>query len=119
MKKPPRQSLKPEETIEKRFARAIVEIRDSGEVVLMDHRFQKSTLAVDNVVLAAPEPDDGLYDELLEAGVTVIKIGDRARVRNLRAAVTEGANAGLTLDENLALNANLKMISNLPTEVKE
>ena len=96
----------------------VTEIKDNGEVTLMDHRFQKSTLAVDNVVLAAVEPDDGLYGELLEAGVTVMKIGDRARVRNLRAAVKEGANVGLTLDESLALNANLKMISNLPTEVK-
>ncbi len=95
----------------------VVEIRDGGEVTLMDDQFQKSTLTVDNVVLADVEPDDGLYDELLAAGVTVIKIGDRQRVRNLRAAVTEGANAGLTLDENLRLNANLKMISKLPTEL--
>jgi len=96
----------------------IVEIRPNGEVTLLDHQFRKSTLAVDNVVLASVEPDDGLYGELLAAGKTVIKIGDRERVRNLRAAVKEGANAGLTLDESLTLNANLKMISNLPTEVK-
>ncbi len=96
----------------------VVEIQDSGKVTLMDHRFQKSALTVDNVVLAAVESDDSLYEELLEAGITVMKIGDCQRVRNLRAAVREGANAGLTLDESLALNANLKMISNLPTEVK-
>jgi 2,4-dienoyl-CoA reductase-like NADH-dependent reductase (Old Yellow Enzyme family)/thioredoxin reductase len=96
----------------------VVEIKDSGEVTLMDDQFRKSTLTVDNVVLASVEPDDGLYEELLEAGITVIKIGDRERVRNLRAAVREGANVGLTLDESLGLNANLKMISNLPTEVK-
>jgi len=96
----------------------VVEIRPNGEVALLDHQFRKSTLAVDNVVLAAVEPDDGLYEELLAAGKTVIKIGDRERVRNLRAAVKEGANAGLTLDESLTLNANLKMISNLPTELE-
>ena len=96
----------------------VVEIRPNGEVTLLDHQFRKSTLTVDHVVLAAVEPDDGLYGELLAAGKTVIKIGDRERVRNLRAAVKEGANAGLTLDESLTLNANLKMISNLPTEVK-
>jgi 2,4-dienoyl-CoA reductase-like NADH-dependent reductase (Old Yellow Enzyme family)/thioredoxin reductase len=96
----------------------VVEIKPNGEVALLDHQFRKSTLTVDNVVLAAVEPNDGLYAELLAAGMTVIKIGDRERVRNLRAAVKEGANAGLTLDESLTLNANLKMISNLPTEVK-
>jgi len=93
----------------------VVQIEDNGEVALIDHRFRKSTLTVDNVVLAAVEPNDGLYEELLEAGVTAMKIGDRQQVRNLRAAVTEGANAGLTLDEDLRLNANRRMISKLPT----
>jgi len=95
----------------------IVEIHENGEVTLMDHRFQKSTLTVNNVVLASVEPEDGLYAELLEAGVTATRIGDSRQVRNLRAAVTEGANIGLTLDEGLTLNANRKMISRLPTEV--
>ena len=48
-----------------------------------------------------------------------IRIGDGHRVRNLRAAVTEGANAGLTLDDQLRLNANRAMISRLPTEVRD
>jgi NADPH-dependent glutamate synthase beta subunit-like oxidoreductase len=95
----------------------VVEIKSGGEVTLMDNEFRKSTLAVDNVVLAAVQPDDSLYDELLDAGITVIKIGDRKTVRNLRSAVTDGANAGLTLDENLHLNANRAMIAKLPTEV--
>ncbi|HUT09261.1 MAG TPA: hypothetical protein VMY42_02090, partial [Thermoguttaceae bacterium] len=89
----------------------VVEIGAGGEVTLMDHRFEKSTLMVDNVVLANVEPEDGLFEELLEAGVNVTRIGDRKQVRNLRAAVTEGANAGLTLDEGLGLNANRRLIS--------
>ncbi len=96
----------------------VVEITESGRLTLMGHQFQKSTLAVDNVVLGSVVPDEALYDELLEAGVTAIKIGDRKQVRNLRAAVTDGANAGLTLDEGLRLNANRAMISRLPTEVQ-
>jgi len=96
----------------------VVEIKPGGEVTLMDHRFQKSTLQVTSVVLARLEPDEGLYRELCEAGVVAIRIGDRRRVRNLRAAVTEGANAGLTLDEHLRLNANGAMISRVPTEVQ-
>ena len=96
----------------------VVEIKEGGEVTLMDNRFQKSVLQAKNVVLASVQPDDGLYDQLLQAGVLAVKIGDARQVRNLRAAVTEGANAGLTLDEGLRLNANRAMISRLPTEVQ-
>ncbi len=92
----------------------VVEVGDDGEVTLMDHRFAKSTLTVNNLVLAAVEPQHDRYEELLEAGMAVVRIGDRKRVRNLRAAVTEGANAGLTFDEGLRLNANRAMISKLP-----
>ncbi len=95
----------------------VVEIGENGQVTLMDNAFHKSTLAVENVVLASVASDDGLYQPLLEAGATVIKIGDARRVRNLRAAVTEGANAALTLDTGLRLNANRHAISRLPTEV--
>jgi hypothetical protein len=92
-------------------------IHGDGEVSLMDQRFQKSALQVDNVVLAAVEPDEGPYRELLASGMVVLRIGDARRVRNLRSAVTEGANAGLTLDEGLRHNANRVLISRLPTEV--
>ncbi len=95
----------------------IVDIREDGEVTVMDNGFDKSTLRVNNVVLASVVPNESPYESLLEAGVTTIKIGDARRVHNLRAAVTDGANAGLTLDEQLALNANHAMISKLPTEV--
>jgi 2,4-dienoyl-CoA reductase-like NADH-dependent reductase (Old Yellow Enzyme family)/thioredoxin reductase len=96
----------------------VVEIAADGAVTLMDQRFQKSRLAVDTVVLAAMVPDDSLARGLLEAGRPVTAIGDCRRVRNLRAAVTEGANAGLTLDAGVALNANRALISRLPTEAR-
>jgi len=96
----------------------VVEIASDGEVTLMDNQFRKSSLKVDNVVLANVEPDDTMFGALLEAGITVTKIGDAQRVRNLRAAVTEGANAGLTLDEGLTMNGNRTIISKLPTEVR-
>jgi len=35
----------------------------------------------------------------------------------LRAAVTEGANIGLTLDSDLMLNANAALIARLPSEI--
>jgi NADPH-dependent 2,4-dienoyl-CoA reductase/sulfur reductase-like enzyme len=96
----------------------IVEITDQGVVTLMDKDFRKSELKVDNVVLTSVAPADTLYAELMEAGRVVVKIGDARQVRNLRAAVTEGANIGLTLDEGLILNANRSAISRLPTDVQ-
>jgi 2,4-dienoyl-CoA reductase-like NADH-dependent reductase (Old Yellow Enzyme family)/thioredoxin reductase len=96
----------------------VTAIGADGRVTLMDAAFGKSELQVDHVVLADVEPDDALYEPLLEAGTTAIKIGDAKQVRNLRAAVTEGAGAGLTLDDGLQLNANRAMISKLPTEVQ-
>jgi hypothetical protein len=41
----------------------------------------------------------------------VVRIGDAASVRNLRAAVTEGAQVGLTLDAGAALNANRALLA--------
>lgn len=96
----------------------VVEIAPDGVVTLMDHRFRKTTLAVDHVVLAQLDPNDGLYGELLAGGVPVQKIGDAAGVRNLRAAVTEGANAGLVLDRGAMLNANGALVARLPIDVE-
>jgi NADPH-dependent 2,4-dienoyl-CoA reductase/sulfur reductase-like enzyme len=95
----------------------VAEIRPDGAVTLLDSRFQKTALRVDHVVLAAVEPADDLSATLRDEGLTAVCIGDALRVRNLRAAVTEGANAGLTFDEGLTLNANGAMISRLPTEI--
>ncbi len=93
------------------------EIGEEGEITLQDQQARPARLKVDQVVLAAVEPADSPYEELLEAGVPAIRIGDHQRVRNLRAAVMEGANAGLTLDEGWGLNANLALISRPPAEV--
>jgi len=91
-------------------ATTVVEIKDSGEVTLMDNAFRKSTLQVDNVVLASVEPEESLYGQLIEAGVVAVRIGDLKQVRNLLSAVKEGANAALTLDEGLTLNANRAIV---------
>ena len=70
----------------------------------------------DTIVLASVAADDGFYNELVGAGVKVVKIGDQKRVRNLRGAVTDGANIALNIDKGLMLNANNEFISNLPSE---
>jgi thioredoxin reductase len=89
----------------------VTEIRADGEVLLMDAEFNRSVLRVDNVVLAGVEPQAELYQQLLEAGITAACIGDALRVRNLRAAVTEGANFSLTLEGDAILNANRAIVS--------
>ncbi|MFZ2642254.1 MAG: FAD-dependent oxidoreductase [Verrucomicrobiia bacterium] len=95
----------------------VTEIKKSGEVVLMDNEFHCSSLKVDSVVLALVEKDARLYDSLLSAGLNVAKIGDAVLVRNVRGAVTDGANVALTLEKDSVLNANNALIANLPTEV--
>jgi thioredoxin reductase len=95
----------------------LTQVSPNGEVTLLDHAFHKTSLTVDNVLLAKLAPDDFLYADLLAAGQRVVRIGDCKQVRNLRAAVTEGANVGLTLDADLLLNANGALIARLPTEV--
>jgi 2,4-dienoyl-CoA reductase-like NADH-dependent reductase (Old Yellow Enzyme family)/thioredoxin reductase len=94
----------------------VLEISDSGEIIIMDNRFQRSRLRADTIVLASVAADDGFYKELVEAGVKVVKIGDQKRVKNLRGAVTDGANIALNIDRGLMLNANNEFISNLPSE---
>jgi 2,4-dienoyl-CoA reductase-like NADH-dependent reductase (Old Yellow Enzyme family)/thioredoxin reductase len=96
----------------------VIEVRANGEVVLQDSEFQRQIIRVNNVVLGKVEPNDELYDTLLEAGLPVAKIGDAKEVRNLRGAVTDGANLGLTLEKDLVLNANRALIANLPTEIE-
>ena len=86
--------------------------------MIQNCEFIKSTIKVDNLVLTQVKCNDDLYQELLDAGIVVAKIGDAKKVRNLRGAVTDGANIGFTLDLDLMMNANNSPIANLPTEVK-
>jgi 2,4-dienoyl-CoA reductase-like NADH-dependent reductase (Old Yellow Enzyme family)/thioredoxin reductase len=94
----------------------VTQISPAGEVALLDQTFHKSTLQVDNVILAQLEPDNALYEQLLAAGQRAVRIGDCKQVRNLRSAVMEGASVGLTLDSNLMLNANAALIARLPSD---
>lgn len=97
---------------------SLLEIKEDGEVVLVNSTFERSVLRVDNVVLGDVEVDDSLYLRYAAAGLKAAKIGDAKKVRNLRAAVTDGANQGLTLDRDLQLNANQALIADLPTELQ-
>ena len=96
----------------------VMEIRKDGEVVLQNSRFERSTIKVDTVVLAEVAPDASLMESYRAAGLLVTKIGDAKKVRNLRGAVTDGANAAFILGKDIQLNANAEIVANLPTELR-
>ena len=96
---------------------SVLEIKKDGTVIVVDSVFEKSTMKVDTVVLAKVVPDDSIYEKCLEAGLNVVRIGDAKKIRNIRGAVTDGANAALVIEEGVMLNANNELISNLPTGI--
>lgn len=96
----------------------VFEIKNGGEVIIGNNKFEKSVIKVDNVILATMKADETIYKKYTNAGLVVTKIGDARKVRNLRSAVTDGANIGLTVDKDLQINANGEIISNLPTDIQ-
>jgi 2,4-dienoyl-CoA reductase-like NADH-dependent reductase (Old Yellow Enzyme family)/thioredoxin reductase len=95
----------------------VTDIRD-GEVGIADADFNRSTLAVDDVVTCHTRPELALFDELTAAGVRVINVGDSVRPRNLYHAVKEGSAIGLALDEHLVFNPNGAIVDDLPMDVR-
>ncbi|HSK53284.1 MAG TPA: FAD-dependent oxidoreductase, partial [Clostridia bacterium] len=94
----------------------VAEIRE-GEVVLQGAEFERSTLAVDDVVTCHTRPDTALLTELRAAGVPVLNVGDAVRPRNLFHAVREGSAFGLAVDEHLLFNPNGSIVDELPLDV--
>lgn len=97
---------------------SISDIRD-GEVVLINNKFEKETIKVDTVILADTEPNTELYDSLVAAGLKVANIGDSKMVRNVRGAMTDGAEVGLMIDDDVFMNANNVLSNALPADVKK
>lgn len=95
----------------------VVEIKD-GEVVLMNDKFEKETIKVDTVILAKTEQNNDLYEGLAAGGLKVANIGDSRLIRNVRGAMTDGAEAGLLIDDDIFMNANNVLSSALPVDVK-
>jgi len=96
---------------------SVLDIKKGGKVVIVSSTFERFEVKVDTVVVAKVESNDGAYEGLLKAGLTVVKVGDAKKVRNVRGAVTDGANVALTIEEGVTLNANNELISNLPTGI--
>lgn len=95
----------------------VYEIGD-GSVVLMDNSFNKVELEIDTVVSCHVRPNRSFFDQMVAAGLPVVNAGDSVAVRNLHAAVDEGALFGLKLDEKTLLwNPNHAVMNNLPLDV--
>ncbi len=92
----------------------IKEIKDNGDVVLQDDEFNVEVIEnVDDVLVAKTEPDTSVYESLKEAGLKAKLIGDAKEIGNVRAAVTQGAYAGLNVEESddLMYNANGELVN--------
>ena len=96
----------------------IIEIRE-GSVTLdrWNGEFERMDVEADTIVSCSVKSDTRLLDELRAAGVPVINVGDSVRPRNLHAAVTEGAAAGLAVEGPLVINPNGAILDGLPSEV--
>jgi 2,4-dienoyl-CoA reductase-like NADH-dependent reductase (Old Yellow Enzyme family)/thioredoxin reductase len=89
----------------------------AGEVVIEDHEFGRTTLAVSDIVSCHTRPVIDLFGELQAAGVHVVNVGDSLRPRNLYHAVKEGSAFGLAVDEHMLFNPNHAILNELPIDV--
>jgi hypothetical protein len=60
-----------------------------------------------------------MFDALRAKGMNVVNVGDAVKVRNLHAAVREGANFGLTIDGGLLFNSNGAIMTDVPLDVQQ
>jgi 2,4-dienoyl-CoA reductase-like NADH-dependent reductase (Old Yellow Enzyme family)/thioredoxin reductase len=96
----------------------ILEIK-KGQVTLINDDLEKETLEIETVVNGNTEPNNELYEAVAEAGLKVANIGDSRMVRNVRGAMTDGANAGLMIDDDIFMNANNVLSNALPQDVRK
>ncbi len=94
----------------------LLEIKD-GSAVLMDSKFNKYEVECDTVIIGTTAPDDSLYRELRDKGVKAANIGDSKKVRNVRGAMTDGADAAYMLDASVFMNANGVLSPGMPEDV--
>jgi NADPH-dependent 2,4-dienoyl-CoA reductase/sulfur reductase-like enzyme len=103
--------------VKERTGCTVNEIR-KGEVVLIDRDLVRETVACDHVVTCWSRPDQTLARRMREAGLMVVSVGDAVRPRNLHAAVKEGADLGMVLDERSFFNPNNVFIDDLPRDIR-
>ncbi len=93
----------------------ILEIRD-GEALCINKDMERFSIPCDTVVFCKTQPNARLFETLKAQGLNVVNMGDSRAVRNVRGAMTDGANAGLVVDEGMFMNANGVLTGRLPLE---
>jgi thioredoxin reductase len=88
------------------LANSTVNYVDGKTAVIEKSNFSKQELEVDDVVACHRRPNTELYKKLKSDGLRVVNVGDSVQVRNLHAAIKEGAGFGLTIDGNQMYNGN-------------
>ena len=101
-----------------RLETTLLEIKD-GSAVLMGSKFNQYEIACDTVVFGETKSDSALFEKMCASGALVANIGDSRRIRNVRGAMTDGANAAYMLDEGLFMNANNVLSASLPMDVEK
>ena len=84
----------------------------------MDKSFQRTELAIDDVITCHTRSNTAFFEEVRRAGIPVVNAGDSKQPRNLHAAVMEGATFGLKLEEQVLMNSNHSVIDALPADVR-
>jgi len=90
-----------------------------GEVIVQNKEFERKSILADTVISCKLHPNISLYHELIEANVRVYNVGDAVKPRNLHAAVREGAEFGLNLDNDMLFNSNNAVMNSIPIDVLE
>jgi NADPH-dependent 2,4-dienoyl-CoA reductase/sulfur reductase-like enzyme len=90
-----------------------------GTVTVQATNFEKQDIFIDSVVTCHVQPNLELLHEAVEAGLQVVNIGDSVSVRNLRAAVLDGATFGKNIEGHALTNPNHAPVNDLPIDVLE
>jgi thioredoxin reductase len=92
------------------------------EVKIIENGMKITTIPADDIVTCYTKPNTEmaeLFGKLEAAGVPVVTVGDAKSVRNLHAAVKEGAQFIIRLNpEHYIKNPNDALIDDLPLDVK-
>lgn len=92
----------------------ILEIDNNKEILIINQDLIESKIKVDNIIICDIHPSgNDLNKELSNLNKPTVRIGDCKEVKNLRAAVTSGANIGLEIDENFIFNPNNEIAANI------
>lgn len=90
---------------------------DGTDVIIQNKNFNKTTLKADHVISCLTHPNTAFFEELKQLGMPVFNVGDSVTPRNLSAAVKEGAEFALKLENHLIINPNNSVVNNLPLDV--